>query len=754
MAEYPWRFFIAGGVDQVQLTTGADLAAIGSLDQKLWVALACPTTGIEFDTRTMSLLDSDHDGRVRASEMIQAAEWSAAMLKDVEQLAKRNGNLPLSAIAEDSDEAKLLKKTATAVLKSLGKSDSSSLSVDDMKEAVASFNKEQWNGDGVIPVSAADSEDHKKIIGEILSCTAAPATDLNGDPGVNAAQVDAFFDAIAAYAAWLKAGNAADTKPLDANTAEGFAALEAIRAKVDDYFARVNVAAYDTRALTALNREETEYLAIAAKDLHISSEEVAHFPLARISNSKTLPLADGLNPAWMKAVHTLRDKVIIPTLGERSEITEEEWTSICTKFDAHKTWLAAKAGEVVEGLGADRIQELDNADTRAQIHALIQNDLDAEPMAKAIESVEKLVRYNRDLMAIANNFVAFKDFYSATSPGIFQLGTLYLDRRACSLCVHVTDGGRHAAMAGHSNAYLVYCDLKNAAGEKMAIAAAITDGDVDNIMVGRNGVFYDRNGKDWDATITRIVENPISIRQAFWSPYKKLLRMIEEQVAKRAQAAEEKSHGKIDSVAKATETATAGEKAVEAPPAEGPKKIDVGVVAALGVAVGGITAALGMILEAFFGLGIWMPLGVLGLILLISGPSMAIAWMKLRKRNLGPLLDANGWAVNSMAKINVPFGKSLTSVAVLPEGSKRDMVDPFAEKKRHWGVYAFIFILLAAAFAWYIGKLDAYLPPKAHSVEVLGDYAPAKTIEKVKAPAEAPAAPADAPAAPADAPAP
>src|SRR5690606_34843471 len=135
MAAYPWRFFVAGGVDQVQLITGADLVAIGSLDQKLWVALACPTVGIEFDARTMDLLDADKDGRIRASEMIQAAESSGAMLKDVEQLAKRSGHLPLAAIADNSDEAKLLKKTAGAILKSLGKADATSLSVDDMKEA-------------------------------------------------------------------------------------------------------------------------------------------------------------------------------------------------------------------------------------------------------------------------------------------------------------------------------------------------------------------------------------------------------------------------------------------------------------------------------------------------------------------------------------------------------------------------------------------------------------------------------------------
>jgi hypothetical protein len=64
--------------------------------------------------------------------------------------------------------------------------------------------------------------------------------------------------------------------------------------------------------------------------------------------------------------------------------------------------------------------------------------------------------------------------------------------------------------------------------------AAFTAGDVDFLFVGRNGVFYDRAGNDWDATIVKLIDNPTSIGQAFFSPYKKFVRMIEEQVAKHA----------------------------------------------------------------------------------------------------------------------------------------------------------------------------------------------------------------------------
>ena len=82
---------------------------------------------------------------------------------------------------------------------------------------------------------------------------------------------------------------------------------------------------------------------------------------------------------------------------------------------------------------------------------------------------------------------------------------------------------------------LAYCECtRNGGAEKMTIAAAFTAGDSDFLMVGRNGLFYDRKGRDWDANIVRIIDNPISMRQAFWSPYKKLVKVISEQVQKLA----------------------------------------------------------------------------------------------------------------------------------------------------------------------------------------------------------------------------
>ena len=317
----------------------------------------------------------------------------------------------------------------------------------------------------------------------------------------------------------------------------------------------------------------------------------------------------------------------------------------------------------------------------------------------------RLLLFQRDLVRLLNNSVSFAEFY-ARRGSIFQAGSLFLDARTCHLCIEVVDAGKHAALAGMAGAYLAYCDVTRPGGAKKTIVAVFTDGDSDNLIVGRNGVFYDCKGLDWDATITKIVANPISIREAFWSPYKKFVRLVEEQIAKRAAAADAEAQAKVGA------TATAVAQAHKAKPAakEEPKKLDLGTITLIGTAISGVSGMIGVFLGTLLGLGIWMPLGILGIVLLISGPAMLLAYMKLRQRNLAPILDANGWAINTKAKMNVPFGAALTHVAKLPPNAERSLEDPYAEKPIRWKFRAVRLVIYILVIFWAVGQLDDYLP--------------------------------------------
>ena len=145
--------------------------------------------------------------------------------------------------------------------------------------------------------------------------------------------------------------------PLDGSTSAAAAAFGAVKAKIDDYFTRCRLAAFDPRAIIALNREEKEYLVFAGKDLTLSSAEIAGFPLAQVAADKPLPLGEGVNPAWAERLAAFQTAVIKPLYDGKSGLSEADWNGIKSRFAAYEGWLATKTGALVEPLGLKRVRE-------------------------------------------------------------------------------------------------------------------------------------------------------------------------------------------------------------------------------------------------------------------------------------------------------------------------------------------------------------------------------------------------------------
>lgn len=399
-------------------------------------------------------------------------------------------------------------------------------------------------------------------------------------------------------------------------------------------------------------------------------------------------------------------------------MTRQNWESIQQILAPYSEVAASKPGLVevettvppessVDNLGEKRIGEILQSDIEQQFNELADKDSNTPATVADIAAVEKLVIYHKHLYRLLMNYVSFHDFFDKNRTAAFQAGRLFIDGRCCHLCVPVKDVSKHVGLAEFTELFILYCDCTRkptaADGnvEKMTIAAAMTAGDANLLIEGRNGVFVDNQGLDWDVTVTKIITKPISLKEAVLSPYRRIGRMITEQVNKWAST---KDSAVIEQ----------GVKSVQLPandPAAAPSKFDigrsVGIFAAIGLAIGAIGTALASIARALFELQWWQfPLVFLGLFLLISGPSVVIAWLKLRQRTLGPLLEASGWAINGQVKINYFLGNQLTSKAELPENASRNYVDPTRRKKGKYYLTAFIIALIIGAAAtggwlWY-----------------------------------------------------
>jgi hypothetical protein len=720
-AKYAWRFFKAGGVAQVTLANGPDLENLSTLDPKLWVVLACPTRGVEIDARTLDFVDTDHDGRIRPPEILGAVVWARRVFGSLDDLFKGGDGVPLASISHETSEGREVLAGARLVLENLGSGDADTITLAHVGDTQKIFQETRFNGDGVVPAESADDPETRAAIEDILA-TMGGSPDRSGKRGVEKATVDRFFDQAVAYADWLDRGDGdRAVRVLGDATDEGARALAAVITKVDDFFARCRLAEYDGRIASGLNVSDAEVGALSGTEIVPEDPAVSHFPIARCGAGRQLPLVEGVNPAWRARMAAFVRTAVGPLIAtDKASLTEGDWDTIKQRFSAYRAWMATKPDGSVAALGDARVRAVARGQARAAISDLIARDLALAAESNQIDAVEKMIRFRRDLVPLLRNFVNFADFYQ-TRRGTFQAGTLYIDGRSCDLCLPVHDIAKHAALASFARAYLVYCECaRRKDAEKQTIVAAVTGGDVDNLMAGRNGVFYDRKGDDWDASVTRIVENPISVRQAFLAPYKRFGRLIDEHITKRASAAEATSNQTLQEGAVGAANADkVDEPRTDKKAAEPARKIDIGTVAAIGVAVGGIATFFSSIAATFLGLGMWMPAGLLALVLAISGPSMLIAWLKLRQRNIGPILDANGWAVNAFARINVPFGAALTALAKLPPGATISLRDPFAEKRRPWRFYFLLALAAAVAATWLLGNLDAYLPDSMKASAVM-----------------------------------
>jgi hypothetical protein len=701
-----WNFVTVGGVKRVSIERAEDLLHLHELDQKLWTALSCPVQGLEIDQRTLEMVDTDNDGNIRVPEVLAAVRKACSLLKNPANLFKQETALPLDAINIETPEGKQLYASAKVILSNLNKLETDTISAEETADTTRIFNGAVFNGDGVITTLVTTDESIKTLITHIQTCIGS-VEDRSGLSGINQQQINQFFEACEQFNTWydLAKKDEQGIFPLGDKTAEAYRWFTLLAPKIEDYFIREQLAVYDHQSTAQLNLQPEQLTQLSAKLLHANIADIAEFPLAKVNGFQQLPLQQGINPAWHHAMFQFKTLVVDELFPGAHQLNYAQWKQIEAWFEPHTNWLSQKAGAVVESLGLAYIQQILGDESKATLLGYIQQDLALADEAEHIRSVDELVRYYRDLFTLLKNFVTFTDFYTPGNKAVFQAGTLYIDQRSCDLCIKVTDMAKHDVMAGLSGMYLLYCECTSKSNQTtFTIAAALTNGDIDNLIPGRNGVFYDTDGKDWEARVVKIIENPISIRQAFWTPYRRVSRFIENQINHFAAEQDAKSSADTTKTLESipiTGGAAPAEK-VEAKPAPFDVGKLVGIFAAIGLAIGAIGTALATVVSGFMKLTWWkMPLAVAGLLLLISGPSMIMAYMKLRKRNLAPLLDANGWAINAGAKINIQFGNLLTRLADLPAGARINLNDPFSQKQRPILPYV-LFLSLLAGMVFYL----------------------------------------------------
>ena len=690
--KYKWEFDNIGGSSRVRISKGEDIRHLAELDPKMWTVLSCPVKGLEIDEKSLAYIDIDADGKIRVNDIIATAEWITSALKNPDLILEGKDSIDIEQFA-DTEPGRKLYDSAKQILGNLAK-EGSVVSIADTSDNAAIFAQTRFNGDGIVTEASSDDADDKAAISAAVASMGG-VTDRSGVQGVNAEIIGNFYKALADYAAWQASAVAA---PFGDKTDAAIDAYNALDAKVKDFFMRSRLAAFSPDSTSALDVQTSRIEAISADNLTGKTDDIASYPIARVTGKAELDLTEPVNPAWAAQFQILKSTV----LKDKTIITEADWTEAGAQFAAYIAWKNSKAGAEVEPLGTDAVKDFIAKDRKEALLTLVAQDAALAEEAANIEMVDKFLHIYRDFYRLLRNFITLNDFYQKDKgvTAIFQSGRLIIDQRECRFCMKVADMAKHNATAATSGMFLIYCDCTTKTSPAVLnIVAAVTVGEVGDLIVGKNAVYYDNAGTEWDAVITKVVDNPISVAQAFWSPYRRMAKAIENLINKNAADKDAKmmadANAKINAAPAALPATGPDGKPVVAPPFDIAKYV--GIFAAVGVAVGMIGTALSGLLKGIFALEWWQLIIVfVAIMLLISGPAMIMAWLKLRRRNIAPLLNANGWAVNAASKISIPFGETLTDSARFP---KMKLKDPYKKGMAAWKKVMISIVCLALVFA-------------------------------------------------------
>ena len=663
-----FRYDPVGGAHQLRIRTADDLAAVLALQEPFWMATSAPVDQLACDAALMKRLDKDQNGRVLSWEIREAAGWLLRVLRDRAGITAGSDTLELAAIDTGHDTGLQLHETARRILSNLGKGDSAALTLAEVRDRQAIFAQGIHNGDGVIPPDNVPDEELGAFIRDIMA-TVGTVEDLSGAAGVNGELAQTFMDEARALLAWHQQleEQGESLFPLGDGTAAGHALYAELAPVIEGYFLQCRVAALNERLGRAT--PDVPCPADALTDDAEAEAYLAESPPARPRPEPVLPLDQDLNPCYADRLATLAQMVLSPILGggfDGRALTETQWDAVKQVLAPYASWCASKSGARVEGLGLERLRAYRDGDHKARLDALIAADVAAGNELEALADLEYAILLQRWFLEICNNFVSFAHLYDQDKHALFEAGRIVMDGHVFRINFRVADVNAHSAMAEQSGAYLLYSEVTRAGDDRpFFVVTPVTTGRIANLAPGKRGVLFDFSGKEWDTRVVKIVANPVNLWQALVAPFKRIGTQISSTAERITAGAEKQVQAQVTQATSSLETSVqegiavpgaadspGAEAGAPAPPPTGGNTRD--LVMAGSVAVAALGSSFAFMAKQLSNLGDkWeyvVAAVVVGLSVILV-PTFLVAFFKLRKRNIGAILEASGWALNAPMRL-------------------------------------------------------------------------------------------------------
>lgn len=689
----PPRYQNFGGQLQLVVDDHEDLARIHELDPARWAATSAPIEDLNLDPRFVKLLLESTGARLRVSHLVAARDWVFRLLRRHQALDEASDTLVLADVDDSCERGRRLLQEAEAVQDELQLVDRSRLSLAELRQARKAFDATLANGDGLVVPGEVPGARAAELSSWILA-TVGGREDSEGKQGVGHDEIGAFLEGAAGYRRWrVQPETEADLLPLGGETAAAHALLAELEPKLEEYFLLCGLAAQEGPQVGTMRLNDEELRALRAQGRPAVEAFLVASPLHEPSAEARLPLDGTGNALYKERLLRLRDILVRPVLGAQADwLSEGGLDRLRRALAPYRAWLAARPTQPFHEVPAPLLEPETLQGLASELGAVVDRDLAASERLGALRDLEKLILLQRWLLVVARNLVSFQALYDPDRPALFQMGSLILDGRRLELTVRVRDRARHRKVAETSKTFLVYVAVQGDDGKTaFEVAAPITAGERGRVGVGKRGILLGRDGREWDAEVVEVVENSISVLEAVKAPFHRMADFVYDRFQAMAKSSLENAEKSIATVPVAGVIAPPA-AAPAAPAPEAPRSSLQNMVVMLSLATAALGSAAAFVLRALAETNPLRIMGsLLGVVFLIGLTSGFLGWIRLRRRDMGPLLEANGWAVNVPLALTRELGALFTRIPHLPGEDRR------------WGrikTLLAILLVLAAVLFW------------------------------------------------------
>lgn len=700
-SESSMKFRRIGGSSQLVIETADDFRNAYELDPAHWTLTSIPAKNLLCPPEFLALIPQDASGRIHVKDVRILLKWVISTVSDLSDFITAAPALRLASLNAEDDDGRRAKETAELALKSIKATSDSIITLEQINEFRNLVSNALQNGDGVIPPEPVKDKLAADCIRFAMGAVGSQK-DISGADGVGKAELDDFEVMLKGFLAWKDEGTAREKElfPYGSATAGLWGAYGAISADVDDYFDSCHALVY------AGTPDSSSRVPKNTFDPYDSSSVEDFFkkaPLSPANPACILHMNERVNPnraadlgAFFKAF-----RAAIP--GDPASITEAEWIAFKAAIAPYGDWTGRKNTDKLDDLDIGRLREIAGSKAFDDIRAMIAEDAVVSNNVTCCDLVRKVIICQTNLREFLNNFINMEALFSHEKRSFILAGKLVMNGRNFHMCMIVHDVAAHKKIAATSNVCVMYINATTGtapATKSMTLAVAVTAGTMRRLFIGKSGVFYTPDGLIWDAVITDLIQQPVSLKEAILMPFYRIGDIISKQAEKHFAA---KTDAMEADVTKGVDSKLAGEK----------KNSGISMPMLImggGVGIAALGSSFAFMAKSLQGVSVWRILAVLlGIFLVICAPFVILSLLKLFRRSLTRFLEANGCALNREMRLTLALGRIFTyvpripghfSVYALNTASAGD--DPEAESRIRQGVMnallrILIFILILQA---------------------------------------------------------